>query len=112
MPIMYILVLLTLLAGVSLPEDVGENGIDLAQYYLDNRRYMWGLFAAVLGPFAIVAWSQWRSFLDSGNWQELTIVTGHFLTMVALAFVRRWWLVALGFAFLSIAPIAWLSRTL
>jgi len=32
--------------------------------------------------------------------------------MIALAFIRRWWVIALGMALLSMGPINWLSRSL
>ena len=41
MPVMFQLVMLVLLAAVSLPDKIGEDGVDLSEYYQSNRRYQW-----------------------------------------------------------------------
>ncbi|WP_271077461.1 hypothetical protein [Aurantiacibacter sp. MUD61] len=114
LPIMWVLVLLNLLAAVSLPDNVPEEGLDLAQYYQDNRRYMWGLYVLVLGPLAI----NWIfvGFTRSNNLRELLPYLGSelppLLVMIMLIFARRWWLIAVGYALLSIIVFNWLFRTL
>ncbi|MET0294591.1 MAG: hypothetical protein ABW042_06190, partial [Phenylobacterium sp.] len=45
LPTLVVLVLLFLLASAALPDEVPAEGIDLRAYYMENRRYFWGLFA-------------------------------------------------------------------
>ena len=114
LPFVVELILLALLSAATLPDSVPEEGIDLKQYYESNARYIWLLFATAL------VWLQGyelsRTLMGgatAGDW--LATRSGDIVAlaiMVTLAFVRRWWLVAIGLAFLSIGPIGWLSRTL
>ena len=114
LPIMFILVLLTLLAAASLPDKIPDGGIDLAEYYMGQRRYQWGLFLMIMAPLGI----NWLLVLASrgqGIGYVLYYGWGEVLPMVAIAwliFADKWWKVGVGFAVLSITPLAWLSRTL
>jgi hypothetical protein len=45
------LVSIFLLASAALPDAIPEDGLDLAAYYDENRRYFWGMF----GLFALLA---------------------------------------------------------
>ena len=45
LPVMFQLVMLALLAAASFPDKVPEDGLDLAEYYQENRRYQWLLMA-------------------------------------------------------------------
>lgn len=47
------LVSIFLLASAALPDDIPDEGIDLAAYYGENRRYFWGMF----GLFALLAFT-------------------------------------------------------
>ena len=58
----------------------------------------------------------------SGVWTEASGI-GKFLSVIAvdataglvvfaMIFVKRWWMVALGFAILSLGPVVWIGRTL
>ena len=113
-PIMWTLVTMNLLAAISLPDRIGEHGVDLAAYYQRNRRYMWSLGflsglphelqfltqAAQAAP-DITTWLKWVA-LD-------LVVYG---TLASLIFIRRWWLVALGMAIVALSTVSWFSRSL
>ncbi|KLI63204.1 hypothetical protein [Aurantiacibacter marinus] len=114
-PILWSLVLLTLLASVALPDKIDpEKGIDLAQYYQDNRRYQWGLILLIALPLQ-GAWmlGVWQESETVARFLERTMGDNiAWALMIAMMFVKRWWLVAIGMAIISLGPIAWLSRTL
>ena len=40
-----------LLASAALPDEIPEDGLDLGAYYVENRRYFWGMFTL----FALLA---------------------------------------------------------
>lgn len=114
LPNMFQLVLLALLAAVSLPDEIGENGIDLAEYYQSNRKYQWLLLALFMWSINVRwFWSVWQSDVSLADF--ISIIIGDFiggLIVIAMIFARRWWQVALGFAVLSFAPAIWVFRTL
>ena len=114
LPVMWVLVLLNLLAAVALPDEIPEGGIDLAQYYQDNRRYMWSLYFLMIAPLAgnwiVVGIRRSASFTEVLPYLGSELVPLVFVTL--LIFARRWWLVGVGFAGLSLVVAAWLSRTL
>lgn len=114
LPIMFQLVMLVLLAAVSLPDKIGEEGIDLAKYYRDNQRYQWLLMS-------LYFWSIHLMYLANLFGQDLPLdlfllnavpdtIGG--LIIIAMMFVRRWWLVAIGFAIIYLAPVNWAFRTI
>lgn len=114
LPVLIQLILLALLTISTLPDRIGPEGIDLAQFYQSNRRYQWLLLALTLIWSMIVDVAEAMSagtgpgaalFRES---EDFVIV----LVMVGLAFVRRWWIIAAGMALLSMGPINWLSRTI
>ena len=114
LPILVQLILLALLTIATFPDSIGSEGVDLAVFYQSNRRYQWSLLALTLA---------WNMLADVGaaihqdtpfwtavaNESEDSFVIA---IMVALIFIRRWWLIALGMALLSMGPINWLSRSL
>ena len=114
MPIMWVLVILNLLAAAALPDKVPDEGLDLAQYYQDNRRYLWGLYLLILVPLAanwiVVGVGRAKSFAELSPYLLSELPPLAFVLM--LFFVRRWWLVALGYAGLGLLVLGWLSRTL
>ena len=114
LPVMWVLVMLNLLAAAALPDKVPEEGLDLAQYYQDNRRYMWGLYFLVIAPlganWVIVGIRRARDFTDVLPYIGSELLPLALVTM--LFFATRWWLVALGFAGLGIVVASWLTRAL
>lgn len=114
LPMLVLLILLALLTASSLPDRIGSEGIDLADYYQDNRRYQWLVLALAL------TWQLGNDVVEGARdgieaAQFVSNRIGDFaflLVMVAMAFVRRWWMVAVGMVLLSIGPIGWLSRSI
>lgn len=53
LPLLVELFLLFLLASAALPDEVPAEGIDLREYYLQNARYFWTLFTALLLAFML-----------------------------------------------------------
>lgn len=43
----HVLFLLYLVASAALPDEVPADGLDLREFYLENRRHFWGLLAGV-----------------------------------------------------------------
>ncbi|MEM7780603.1 MAG: hypothetical protein AAF697_09460 [Pseudomonadota bacterium] len=114
LPVMWALVVLNLLAAAALPDGVPQQGLDLAEYYQENRRYLWGLYLLLSGPLAanwiIVGIRRSDDFVEV---LPYVLSEGFPLAFVALLFfARRWWLVGLGFAGLGVVVAAWLTRAL
>ena len=114
MPVMFQLVMLVLLAAVSLPDKVGDEGVDLAEYYQTNRRYMWILVSlyfwsihlGYLGHVVTTSDSVWDVLRRAGP------DTLFGLLFLAMIFAERWRWVALGFACVALSPAVWAARTL
>lgn len=113
-PILGQLIILALLTIATLPDRLGPEGVDLATFYQSNRRYQWGLLALAL---------VWDIVFDVVD--RIRDGAGHLdaiyqrsedgivlAVMIALVFTRRWWLIAIGMALLSMGPIQWLSRSI
>jgi hypothetical protein len=113
LPIMWSLVMLVLLSAVALPDRLDEE-VDLADYYQENRRYMWGLL--VLAALPLEGQWLWSVAMRTSSVGEFAMTAlGDLIawaTIFAMMFIKRWWLVAVGFAVLSLGPVAWLSRTI
>ena len=113
LPILVQLVILFLLAAAALPDEATPDGFELKAYYHRNGPYFWSLFTAALGWLIVVEGVQAAldgEFADffsgrGGDWLVLAV-------FVSLIFVRRLWWHAIAFAFLSLGPIGWLSRSL
>jgi hypothetical protein len=114
LPIMGIMILLVLTCATALPEQIPEKGqIDLAVYYMENRKYQWGLLVAILIPLAV----NWLATLYVKNGLWFAVKTGWseylpILILLWLVFANKWWKVAIGYLAISFVPIVWLSRTL
>ncbi|MXP09056.1 hypothetical protein [Pseudoblastomonas halimionae] len=114
MPLMWILVILNLLAAAALPDKIGEDGVDLAAYYQDNRRYLWGLYLLVFLPLA-ANWIAVSAARTSSFGEFWGMASGEFIPLIfiiLLFFAKRWWLVGVGFAGLSTTLLTWMTRTL
>ena len=113
-PIMWVLVILNLLAAVALPDKIPEEGIDLADYYQTNRRYMWGLYILFFLPLG-VNWVIYSISRAENFSQFVNYVWGDMLGLgifIFLFFARKWWMVGLGFAGLAAMSASWLSRAI
>ena len=108
------LLLLFCLASSALPDEVGEK-TDLAEYYEENRKRLWSLFAIytlwvtiVLGVRTEMMGAPASRFL--GN-----VVPNVFLAalMILLVFTSRRWVHLLAISFLLlITALAWLPQEL
>lgn len=114
LPLLVTLILLALLTASTLPDRIDIGGVDLAAYYQSNRRYQWTLLTLALawqlgGDIieGVSAWAELPSLLYDRAVDIIVLVV-----MIAMAFIRRWWLVAIGMALLSTGPIGWLSRSI
>lgn len=108
------LILLALLTLNSLPDNVAEDGLDLASYYQRNARYQWLLLASAFGWAFLVDLATSTNDVN-GVFHFFALRRGDLVALgliIGLAFVRRWWGVALGLALVSVAPILWLARTI
>lgn len=114
LPIMFQLIMLALMAAVSFPDSIPDEGLDLAEYYQENRRYQWILMSLYF--WSITIGFGYRTAQTSESLIEFFQVVGPNslvgLLMIAMMFVRRWWQVALGFAVLSLGPASWIFRVL
>jgi hypothetical protein len=118
LPIMAALVLLFLMAGAALPDEVPPEGIDLRTYYERNGRYFWGLYAGLVGwlfaaEFAPAAWRR----LQAGE-PLSAVLANHAFDVIglglfaSLAIVRRRWWHAVALAIVLVASIfSWVART-
>lgn len=114
LPVMFQLILLALMAAVSFPDTVGEDGIDLAEYYQANRRYQWTLMA--LYYWSLHVGYVWRISQKTDDFGTFIAAIGPDtiggILVVAMMFAKRWWAVGIGFAVLSLGPLVWLTRTI
>lgn len=113
LPLMFQMILLALLAAVSFPDTIPEKGLDLADYYQENRVYQWTLlvlyFGSVHARYVIATAMKATSLADMWVVVPDTIMLALFSLMI---FARKWWQVALGFGVFSFVPIIWASLTL
>lgn len=114
LPIMWVLILLNLMCAAALPDEVPDGGLELREYYLENRRYLWALYALAMLPLS----ANWLMVLyERSGSLFITMRDGMFeiiplIVVIVLMFARRWWLIALAYALLGSLTITWLSRTL
>lgn len=114
LPMMFQLVLLALLAAASFPDKIDDDGLDLAEYYQDNRRYQWMLMAlyfwAVYIGFAVNVVQTSETAGEVVN--KIAFDTVYAAALTSMIFLRRWWQIGIGFAVVAIAPAVWFTRTL
>jgi hypothetical protein len=85
----HLLLLLYLLASAVLPDEVPADGLDLREFYIENRRHFWGLMASVYLLMLIFTLVQ-PIFTDSAlSWMAVlpNIVMG--AAALSLTWVRR-----------------------
>ena len=113
LPLIIELILLFLLAAASLPDGTAADRPDLRQYYDDQSRYIWSLYALALGWLVVVQmvtdWMQKGSYSLAGNLDEFGVLA----LMASMAIVkRRAWHVASLVVLTYTGPIGWLWRSL
>jgi hypothetical protein len=96
-PLAVAFALLFLMCAASLPDDAAEGEIDLAHYYIENRRRFWG-FSAALHALNLLSWMV--GFAVSGfalqyipsHAAPILANTGEGLLSLSLVFTRaKWW---------------------
>ena len=111
-PDMIGLLLLFCLASSALPDEVRED-MDLAAYYSDNRRRIWGLFAAYTIWTTIVAGGRgWSAGLSSGAMVG-TVVPNLVLAslmLLLMATSRKWVHLVVIALLLLTTGLAWLPQ--
>ncbi|MEL7447506.1 MAG: hypothetical protein AAGK02_17170 [Pseudomonadota bacterium] len=114
LPMMGQLVLLALMAAASFPDKIGDEGLDLADYYQANRRYQWTLMALYFWSVYIgYAVHVIQSSETAGEvFNKLAFDSVYSVAITGMIFLRKWWHIAIGFAFVAIAPAVWVTRTL
>ena len=114
LPVMFQLIMLALLAAAAFPDRVPEEGIDLAQYYQNSRVYQWVLMNLYFWSIHIAY--VYKVAMRTGDFGTFAMQVGPdtigALILFAMIFLKKWWQVAIGFAFISLAPLIWLTRTL
>jgi hypothetical protein len=82
--------LLFLLAATSLPDEVGESGIDLRAYYASVSHRYWTLFALhFVAANALVLWAQ--TSVEGAHVSLASPLLGVLPVAVALIFIRSRW---------------------
>ena len=114
MPALIQMIILALLAAASIPDRVPEEGLDLAHYYQRSRKYQWFLFALFIW-IANIRWfpGAWKA--DGSIAQFVLTITPDAavgVLIIAMMYVRQWWLVALGLGGLSMIFSVLLTRSM
>ena len=114
LPVMFQLIMLALMAAVSFPDAIPEDGLDLGEYYQSNRRYQWILMSLYFWSMTLGFLARsWQSAEDLGTFVDMVAfdtIAG--LVPIAMIFARQWWHIALGFAVLSVGPAIWVFRVI
>lgn len=111
------LILLFLTAASTLPDDVPEDGIDLRQYFDDNRSYFWGLYGSYLAAwigFGTLRMVQ-RGASFSDLWREFYFDYPAIVGCFVLVFVRPRWIsgvALLGSLFWLLYGYGWWTKPL
>ena len=114
LPVMWIMVMFNLMAAVALPDSIPEDGVRMADYYQEKRRYMWGLFLLATAPLG-ASWLFHSAKTATGLLQFAAMAGPELFGIAVLAFMffaRAWWMVALGFAAYGLMTTSWLFRAL
>ena len=89
--------LLVLMCAAALPDDTSEGNVDLAQYYIDNRKRFWG-FSTALHILNLLSWTKafaLSSFMlqfFSGSAVPMLANTAEGALSLSLVFTRaNWW---------------------
>lgn len=115
LPDLFSLSLLFLLAATALPDDVQYSGLDLRRYYLDNRTYFWGLFAAYVLVVSMIRFGRRTGF--DASLDKFLDMNGFNLVaaalMVTLAVWKHRWLHGIVIAIFTInLTVTWIQLTI
>ncbi len=97
LPLAAAFALLFLMCAAALPDEVGEAGVDLDRFYIDNRRRFWG-FSFALHALNLVSWAVTLTeygFSAQALQHSLTPIlgnTGEAALSLTLIWTRaKWW---------------------
>jgi len=114
LPVMWVMVMFNLMAAVALPDSIPEEGLRMADYYQEKRRYMWGLFILASAPLG-ASWI-FHSAKTATNIEQFAAMAGPEVfgisVLVFLFFARAWWMVALGFVAYGLMTSSWFFRAI
>ena len=85
----HLLLLLYLVASSVLPDEIPINGVDLRDFYFENRRYFWGLLAGV--NLILMLFALLRPMFTDSSLSWLVVVSNIIMGVIALslAWTRR-----------------------
>lgn len=96
-PLAIAFALLFLLCAAALPDDAAEGDLDLATYYIENRKRFWG-FSVALHAFNLLTWAM--TFAESGATMQfardhagaMLLNATELVLSLTLVFTRvKWW---------------------
>jgi hypothetical protein len=103
LPFAISLLFLFLSAAATLPDEVPAEGIDLKDFYFENRRHYWGLVAAFFTFNILLNLMSLVRFGPNAVWQQnLPRLIGDFVGLglaAPLIIFRAYWVHAVGIAF-------------
>jgi hypothetical protein len=115
LPDLLSLTLLFFLAAASLPDEVPSSGVDLREYYDENRPYFWGLFAAYVLVVTLNRIGRQLN-LDVSSVDVARINTINLISiglMSILIFTKRRWVHgAVLLVFLAFLSTTWIRLTI
>lgn len=89
--------LLYLMCAASLPDDAAAGPVDLADFYIENRKRFWG-FSAALHLLNLMSWTRGfaatgfaMQFLHTGTVPMLANSAECFLSLTLMFTRARWW---------------------
>jgi len=85
----HLLMLLYLVASAALPDDVPAGGLDMLEYYVEHRRYFWGLFAGVNTTLLVFALLRPAISGQPPNWLAALSNIVMAVVAISLAWVGR-----------------------
>jgi hypothetical protein len=97
LPDLLALIMLFFLSAAALPDEVPESGTDLKKYYMENRAYFWGLFAAYVLVVSVNKVIRGASvdgpLVDFLTWNAFNLTA--IALMIVMIFTKRRWVHAI-----------------
>ncbi|MCP4573754.1 MAG: hypothetical protein GY838_15455 [bacterium] len=82
----HLLLLLYLVASSVLPDEIPADGLDLREFYLDNRRHFWGLLAGV--NLTLLVFVLLRPVLTEASLNWMAVLSNAVMGAIALSLVK------------------------
>lgn len=105
-PYFFALILIYLAASITLPDEVPTEGVDLAGYFDDNRRYFWLVYASYVGLLIVLISIRdlQRGLTASDLWSRYYFDYPWLVAAYAMIFVRKRWINGV----VMLASLGWL----